>query len=518
MKKYLILVFLFLLFIILYPPNGFSQKEGIETKYKILTQVLRYIRDNYVEEKDIGEVLENGIDLMLKNLDPYSDLLSPKEWKELEISTKGKFGGIGIQVDIQDNFPTVISPLEGTPAYRVGLRPGDKIIEVNGESTEGWSIEKTVNTLRGEPGTQVNLKIKRIGIDEPFDVKIIREIIEIKPIPVAEIFENDIGYIKITNFSENLTSELIAACDSLKNKGMKKIIIDLRLNPGGLLNQAVEAAEIFIEKNEEIVFTKGRGEGILEKYNAIEDNGIYEKMPLVVLINRGSASASEIFAGAIQDLDRGIVIGDTSFGKGSVQRIFPLDAGYKLKLTTAYYYLPSGRTIHRTKRTKSLLESLKMEEEPRKVRETEKLVQEIPKFKTVHLKRVVFGEIGVIPDIVIKEREFSKFSQNLARKNYFFNFANEYYAKTKKKEVIDEVIEEFYKYVTSKEKDIKREDFEKSKEEIKILLEAELWEKEKGLKGRYEVSLKYDDVFKKAIEILKKSEKKEDVFSYLKGR
>jgi carboxyl-terminal processing protease len=495
MKKYLILIFLFLLFIILYPPNGFSQKEGIETKYRILTQVLRYIRDNYVEEKDVGEVLENGIDLMLKNLDPYSDLLTPKEWKELEISTKGKFGGIGIQVTVEENFPTVISPLEGTPAYRVGLRPGDKIIEVNGESTEGWSIEKTVNTLRGEPGTEVNLKIKRIGVDEPFDVKIIREIIEIKPIPIAEIFENDIGYIKITNFSENLLPELVMTCESLKNKGMKKIIIDLRLNPGGLLNQAVEIADIFIEKNEEIVFTKGRGEGILERYKAIEDNGIYEKMPLVVLINRGSASASEIFAGAIQDLDRGIVIGDTSFGKGSVQRIFPLDAGYKLKLTTAYYYLPSGRTIHRTKK-----------------------ISEPEKFKTLHLKREVVGEVGVVPDIVIKEREFSKFSQELVRKNYFFNFASEYYAKTKKKDLTDEVIEEFYKYITSKEKNIKREDFEKAKEEIKILLEAELWEKERGLKGRYEVSLKYDDVFKKAVEILKKSEKKEDVFSYLKRR
>jgi len=495
MKKYLILIFLFLLFIILYPPNGFSQKEGIETKYRILTQVLRYIRDNYVEEKDVGEVLENGIDLMLKNLDPYSDLLTPKEWKELEISTKGKFGGIGIQVTVEENFPTVISPLEGTPAYRVGLRPGDKIIEVNGESTEGWSIEKTVNTLRGEPGTEVNLKIKRIGVDEPFDVKIIREIIEIKPIPIAEIFENDIGYIKITNFSENLLPELVMTCESLKNKGMKKIIIDLRLNPGGLLNQAVEIADIFIEKNEEIVFTKGRGEGILERYKAIEDNGIYEKMPLVVLINRGSASASEIFAGAIQDLDRGIVIGDTSFGKGSVQRIFPLDAGYKLKLTTAYYYLPSGRTIHRTKK-----------------------ISEPEKFKTLHLKREVVGEVGVVPDIVIKEREFSKFSQELVRKNYFFNFASEYYAKTKKKDLTDEVIEEFYKYITSKEKNIKREDFEKAKEEIKILLEAELLEKERGLKGRYEVSLKYDDVFKKAVEILKKSEKKEDVFSYLKRR
>jgi carboxyl-terminal processing protease len=495
MKKYLILIFLFLLFIILYPPNGFSQKEGIETKYRILTQVLRYIRDNYVEEKDVGEVLENGIDLMLKNLDPYSDLLTPKEWKELEISTKGKFGGIGIQVTVEENFPTVISPLEGTPAYRVGLRPGDKIIEVNGESTEGWSIEKTVNTLRGEPGTEVNLKIKRIGVDEPFDVKIVREIIEIKPIPIAEIFENDIGYIKITNFSENLLPELVMTCESLKNKGMKKIIIDLRLNPGGLLNQAVEIADIFIEKNEEIVFTKGRGEGILERYKAIEDNGIYEKMPLVVLINRGSASASEIFAGAIQDLDRGIVIGDTSFGKGSVQRIFPLDAGYKLKLTTAYYYLPSGRTIHRTKK-----------------------ISEPVKFKTLHLKREVVGEVGVVPDIVIKEREFSKFSQELVRKNYFFNFASEYYAKTKKKDLTDEVIEEFYKYITSKEKNIKREDFEKAKEEIKILLEAELWEKERGLKGRYEVSLKYDDVFKKAVEILKKSEKKEDVFSYLKRR
>uniref|UniRef100_A0A7V4E392 S41 family peptidase n=1 Tax=candidate division WOR-3 bacterium TaxID=2052148 RepID=A0A7V4E392_UNCW3 len=490
MKKIFVIIIIFLLFITLYPPKGFSQKEGIETKYKILTQVLRYIRDNYVEEKDIGEVLENGIDRMVKDLDPYSDLLTPKEWKELEISTRGKFGGIGIQVDIRENFPTVISPIEGTPAYRANLRPGDKIIEVNGESTEGWTIEKTVNTLRGEPGTEVNLKIRRAGIQEPFDVKIIREIIEVKPIALAEIFEKDIGYLRITNFSENLKAEVISALDSLKNKGMKKIIIDLRYNPGGLLNQAVELCDIFLEKDKEIVFTKGRTEGILERYKAIEDNGIYEKMPLVVLINKGSASASEIFAGAIQDHDRGIIIGDTSFGKASVQRIFPLDAGYKLKLTTAFYHLPSGRLIHKK----------------------DKLL-DIQKFKTLHLKREVLGGIGIIPEIIIREREFSTFSQTLSLKNYFFNFATEYYNRTGKSEVTEEVLEEFWKYILSKEKNLERENFEKAKEEIRMLIDIELSEKKKGIKGRYEALLKYDNVFKKAIEILKKAEKRDDVFS-----
>ena len=493
MKKIFLIVFLFFLFVILYPPKGFSQKEGIEIKYKILTQVLRYIRDNYVEEKDIGEVLENGIDKMLKDLDPYSDLLTPKEWKELEISTRGKFGGIGIQVDIRDNFPTVISPIEGTPAYRANLRPGDKIIEVDGLSTEGWTIEKTVNTLRGEPGTEVNLKIKRAGMKEPFNVKIIREIIEVKPIGLSCIFEKDIGYIRITNFSENLKPQVLSALDSLKNEGMKKIIIDLRYNPGGLLNQAVELCDIFIEKGKEIVFTKGRTEGILERYNAIEENGVYEKMPLAVLINKGSASASEIFAGAIQDNDRGIIIGDTSFGKASVQRIFPLDAGYKLRLTTAFYHLPTGRLIHKKDKTQS-----------------------VQKFKTLNLKREVLSGVGIIPDIVISEREFSTFSQSLSLKNYFFDFATEYYNRTKNSKVDEEVLEEFYKYLLSKEKDLKRTDFDNSKEEIKILLDIELSEKEKGMKGRYEAILKYDNVFKKAVEILKRAEKKEDVFSSLK--
>lgn len=493
MKKIFVIILIFFLFIIFYPPKGFSQKEGIETKYKILTQVLRYIRDNYVEEKDIGKVLEDGIDRMVKDLDPYSDLLTPKEWKELEISTKGKFGGIGIQVDIRDNFPTVISPLEGTPAYRVGLRPGDKIIEVDGESTEGWTIEKTVNTLRGEPGTQVNLKIKRAGMPQPFDVKIVREIIEVKPIALAEIFEKDIGYIKITNFSENLKAEVLSALDSLKNKGMKKIIVDLRFNPGGLLNQAVELCDIFLEKDKEIVFTKGRAEGILERYKSIEKNDVYEKMPLAVLINKGSASASEIFAGAIQDHDRGIIIGDTSFGKASVQRIFPLDAGYKLKLTTAFYHLPSGRLIHKKDKNK-----------------------DIQKFKTLHLKREVLSGVGIIPDVIVREREFSSFSQNISLKNYFFNFATEYYNKTGRSEVTEEVLEEFYRYIISKEKDLKREDFENAKEEIKILLDIELSEKKKGIKGRNEAFLKYDNIFKKAIDILKKAEKRDDVFSFLK--
>ncbi len=493
MKKYFVPIFLFMLFFTLYPPKGFTQKDGIETKYGILTQVLKYIRDYYVEEENPSEVLEKGIDLMLHNLDPYSDLLTPKEWRELQISTKGRFGGIGIQVDVREGYPMVISPLEGTPAYRVGLIPGDKIIEVEGESTKGWTIERTVNTLRGDPGTKVKIKIQRAGLEEPFEVEITREIIDIKPIALAKIVEDVIGYVRITNFSEDLSAELLTALDSLRNKGMKKLIIDLRYNPGGLLNQAVEVADIFLEKDKEIVFTKSRGGNILERYEAIKDNGFYEEIPIVILVNKGSASASEILAGAIQDWDRGIIIGDTSFGKGSVQRIFPLDAGYKLKLTTALYYVPSGRSIHR-----------KDKEEERE------------KFRTLIRKREVLSGIGVIPDLVIKEDRISGFTAGLRQKNYFFSFAAEYYNKTKSTEVTDEVFEKFYEYIKSKEKDVKREDFEKFRNDIKTLLDIEITEKAMGVKGQYFALLRYDNIFKKAVAILEKSEKKEDVFSLLK--
>ncbi|MEO0253663.1 MAG: S41 family peptidase, partial [candidate division WOR-3 bacterium] len=192
----------------------------------------------------------------------------------------------------------------------------------------------------------------------------------------------------------------------------------------------------------------------------------------------------------IQDNDRGIIIGDTSFGKASVQRIFPLDAGYKLKLTTAFYHLPSGRLIHKKDK-----------------------LSDVQKFKTLHLKREVLGGIGIIPEIIIREREFSTFSQTLSLKNYFFNFATEYYNRTGKSEVTEEVLEEFWKYILSKEKNLERENFEKAKEEIRMLIDIELSEKKKGIKGRYEALLKYDNVFKKAIEILKKAEKRDDVFS-----
>jgi len=309
---------------------------------KLFSDVIELIQKNYVDEVDTQKMIEAAIQGMVHSLDPHSTLLPPDALKELQIDTQGEFTGIGIHVTMRNNLVTVISPIEGTPAYRAGVKAGDKIIKVDGKVTE--DLRDAVKRMRGPKGTTVVITILRQGATEPLDFTLVRDVIPIYSVK-AEQLKPGYGYVWITNFRENTTSDLIEALNALE-KGdtpMKGLVLDLRDNPGGILNQAIEVSDLFLESGE-ILSIKGRDGRNTKVFKAHADE-IKRDYPIVVLINGGSASASEIVAGALQDQKRALILGTTSFGKGSVQTVETLRDGYGLKFTIARYYTPSGRSI-----------------------------------------------------------------------------------------------------------------------------------------------------------------------------
>jgi len=326
------------------------QKDETYKQINLLLDVLKYTEENYVDEVDRNKLLISAIKGMLKPLDPFTQFLEPDAYKELKVETEGQFGGLGIRITVRDEWITVITPLPGTPAYKAGILPGDKIIKIEGESTYGMSIEEAVKRLRGTPGTKVTITIAREGTKDPIEMTLTRDIIKIEVIKY-KMLENNIGYIALFEFNSNSYDDMKKALDELKKQGMDSLILDLRNNPGGLLDQAVKIAKLFIGKNKLIVYTEGR-KSPRKEYRA-DASAPYEDIPMVVLVNGGSASGSEILAGALQDNKRAILIGSRTFGKASVQSVIDLGDGYGLKLTTAKYYTPSGRCIQRDDSVKS---------------------------------------------------------------------------------------------------------------------------------------------------------------------
>lgn len=329
-------------------------KDNVEVKavpdqsyeqLRIFADVLEKIQQNYVEKVDMQSLIYGAIDGMLKTLDAHSSFLRPDLYKELQVETKGSFGGLGIEITIRDGILTIVSPIEDTPAFRAGLQAGDRIIKIGGEPTKGMSLFEAVKKMRGKKGTKIDLTIFREGVDEPFDVAIVRDVIKINSVK-AKVIDEDLGYIRITQFQEKTGKELkkqLHKIESENEGGLKGLILDLRNNPGGLLDQAVEVADEFIDSGK-IVYTDGRMKSQKMEFRAHPQADKHD-YPMICLVNGGSASASEIVAGALQDHRRAVILGTRTFGKGSVQTIIPLPDGSGLKLTTAKYYTPNGRMI-----------------------------------------------------------------------------------------------------------------------------------------------------------------------------
>lgn len=404
-------------------PRLYSSAANIYEKIQTLNQMIAIINENYVEPVEWDRVLDGAFHGLLKELDPHSAYL-PKE--EFETSTEmfsGKFEGIGIEFDLLGGYITVISPIVGSPSDKAGLLPGDQIVEIDGASAHEIAREDVVKKLRGPKGTKVTITVRRAARAKPFEVTLVRDQIPIHSVTAAFFLDRETGYIRLSRFSSTTGGEVRTAIERLRSEGMMRLIFDLRTNSGGYLEQAVEVADQFETSSDTLVYTLGRKEGMREVFRDNPKTGS-GNFPLIILVNRWSASASEIVAGAVQDLDRGLVLGETTFGKGLVQRQWPLKSGGALRLTVSRYYTPSGRLIQRpydngTEEYYSLLTDAQREAALDSLKETR------PKYVTKR-GRTVCGGGGISPDIYLPETTYSEAASKIVthEKRFTFEWGN----------------------------------------------------------------------------------------------
>ncbi len=408
--------------------RGTAVGGNVYQQARLFDDVLGHVSAYYVDSLGETDLYHKATEGMLEQLkDPYSVLLTGDDYKALTEQTSGNYAGLGIQIDVRDGWITVVAPLPETPAERAGVQTGDQIIEVDGKTTEGWKNDEAVKALRGAAGSKVTITVRRAGIPEPLKYPLTRAQIHMRSVPEGITFDGGIGYLSLSTVSETSAGELRQEITAMKRKGMKSLILDLRFNPGGLLDQGVEVSDLFLDSKQEIVSTRGRARGSTKQF--FDDaRQAWPELPIVVLVNEGSASAAEIIAGALQDHDRAVVVGTPTFGKGLVQTLFPLGEGVALKLTTARWFTPSGRTIQRTVESEEAqLEQAALEATDTLLGEpdpaaTDSAIRARPVFRT-GAGRIVRGGGGIVPDIVVRsdtlsegEREFLRaLGSNLPR-------------------------------------------------------------------------------------------------------
>ncbi|UCD19238.1 MAG: S41 family peptidase [candidate division WOR-3 bacterium] len=527
------------------------------TMLRVFNKILKELQDNYVSEVSADSLISGAIDGMIDVVrDPHTDFLNSTEYSALVESTKGEFGGIGATIGRRNEQITVISPLEGTPAYRSGLLPGDEILSVDGVPTDGKSVDVVVKEIRGDPGTRVVLTIHRSVIDEPFDVEITRAIIKLDAVPYFGMLDNETGYVYLRNFSVSADLELRKALDSLFAMGAKKLVFDLRLNSGGLLNEGLTVSELFLPKGTEIVATKGRNER--ERVFRSQKTYAYIDFPMITLVDGGSASASEIVAGALQDWDRSLIIGTATFGKGSVQNIIPFEDSTALKLTTARWYTPSGRSIDKpldwdgldgrvtsvqqrmVDRLRNELETMRegaktdgekkilsrledelydIEDNIYRVRVDSTRLSETKEFTTRGpLKRTVYGDGGITPDVVINPPRISRLETEILTKGLGFDFVVRYTTKHKDIgedfQVSDALLKEFAVYLLEHDVEFTEDEFAEAEQELSSRLRQEIFTNLWGLKEGYRVRVADDPLVQEAVKMLKGVTASQDLFRH----
>ena len=512
MKRKIFLLFALILVVVLVP----ARNEDIWSPYfEKVSSIVSLIEENYFRDIDQEELAYSSIKGMLHTLDPHSYFLDPSHFSRLREEHVGKYHGLGIIIQKQEDRLVVISPIEGGPAYRLGIQAGDVISHINGESTTPITSYEAMLRLRGPKGTKVNITVVREGMEKPFDLTIKREEIPLYSVPYSFMLQDEIGYIFIRNFSGTTTKEFEEKMESLVSQGMKKLILDMRTNGGGTFIQSIEISDAFLPRGTLIVSMKGKNKEYNKEFRALYNNQ-YEKIPLVILINRGSASAPEIVSGAIKDNDRGFIVGETSFGKGLVQTVHPLSLNAAVALTTAKYFTPSGRSIQRDyTNLEDYRFTTRVPEGEREVRYTSR-------------GRKVLGQGGISPDYEVKF-SFQNITAELLIKGAFFSYARKFTNKNTplsktisfppksqirekdsgRKKVVGSdfmvgslVIEDFKNYLRASKIDYGSGQFEEAKEEIKRELEREIFSSLWGIEEGIKVYRKSDPVVLKAIEVL----------------
>ena len=491
----------------LYGPSVRATAAGqsdTQDSVKSFTHVLSIVERNYAEPVDTDKVIYDGaIPGMLRVLDPHSNFFDPKQYALFKEEQQGKYYGVGMTVQQRENQTVVLSPFVGSPAYKAGIRPGDIILKVDGKSCDGLTTTEVADMLKGAKGTVVHISLGREGWDKPIEVTVTRDEI---PRPGVEYFtmvKPGIGYVRVSTFNETTDSDLAEALKQLDVSKLDGLIIDLRNNGGGLLNQAVGMADMFLDKNEIVVSHRGRSSPE-RRYYAIRGNQGIE-VPIIVLINGQSASASEIVSGAIQDHDRGLVVGETSFGKGLVQTQIPLSEDTALLLTTARYYTPSGRLIQRDYKNISLYDYHYNPQPPAK-----------PEVKLTDSGRQVFGGGGITPDDVVAAPKPDEFQQMLYRRGVFYSqqqgvgdFTRFYLGEkpdiTKDFVVSDAVIAQFKKYLDQQKIKYTEQDIQTNLTWLKWQIKREVFTSYFGLNDGYKVELQDDPQLEKAIEMIPQS-------------
>ena len=416
--------------------------KQVRKNQSLINDVYRHIITNYVDDIDLDAFTKMSINNMLLELDPYTTYMEKEEKDGIEMLTKGKYGGVGIQIGLREKQLTVISPMDQSPAKRAGILSGDKIIKIDGQETEEFNIDDAAKLIRGKKGTEVVLSIRRYGEIELIDFVLTRETIPVKDISYYGMLNENTGYIRLTRFSRNSDKEMKSAIESLLDNQMSDLILDLRDNPGGLLNSAVSILDFFIEKGEILVWTEGKSQKLNRKYTSKTDPILPPDVNIAVLVNQGSASASEIIAGTLQDLDRGIVIGRSTFGKGLVQTVFNIDRDRAIKVTTAKYYIPSGRLIQKPGYLPDEI-----------LADT---VQQDTIFQTKG-GRTVSGAGGITPDYEVKLDEITPLLSVTWRQGLFFNFIQKHkmnYSSIVEVEKDTSLIYSFEDYLHSNDLDI----------------------------------------------------------------
>ena len=473
-----------------------SSDADIRDSLKRFTQVYDIVEQNYADPVKPDKAIYNGaIPSMLHVLDPHSNFFDPKQYALLREEQHGKYYGVGMQVGPRNNKVIVIAPFAGAPAYRAGIRPGDIIIAVDGHATDNMSTSDVADLLKGPKNTNVRITILREGADKPLDFNVIRDEIPRYSVDVHFMLRPGIGYMHVTNFQETTVDEVSQALEEMGD--IKGLILDLRQNPGGLLSEGVGVADKFLKKGQVIVSHHGRASA--EKvYRAT--TGSTKDYPLIVLVNRGTASAAEIVSGAIQDHDRGLIVGETTFGKGLVQTVYPLQENTGLALTTAKYYTPSGRLIQRNYEGVSLYDYFYNRDKTDTTANKD--------VKLTDSGRTVYGGGGITPDEKIDEPKLNRFQTTLLQKYAFFNYAKHYLVNrhiTQSFEVDDAVLQDFRKFLDEQKVPYTEQDFSDNNDWLRSNIKSELFVSEFGQQDGLRVQAQTDPEVIKALEFLPKA-------------